>query len=99
MLIERRPLEEINEYIDKKLKEKEEYKNNNNPSPFKPASSIIVKEPSQTPTQLEDKGEDKPQDKGEDKPQEKGEEAQEKEKIVKKETAEKKEEEEKKTKE
>lgn len=99
MLIERRPLEEINEYIDKKLKEKEEYKNNNNPSPFKPASSIIVKEPSQTPTQLEDKGEDKPQDKGEDKPQEQGEEAQEKEKIVKKETAEKKEEEEKKTKE
>ncbi|MFW5780324.1 MAG: ATP-dependent zinc metalloprotease FtsH [Bacillota bacterium] len=44
MLVQRKPLKEINEYIEEKLKKKKEYDNNHNPSPFSPASTIIVKE-------------------------------------------------------
>ncbi|MDD4316873.1 MAG: cell division protein FtsH, partial [Clostridia bacterium] len=45
MLMERKPLEEINDYIDKKLAKQEQQNNVPNASVFKPASAIIVPEP------------------------------------------------------
>lgn len=45
MLIERKPLSEINEYIDNKQKEQDELdKNGKNNGPFKPTSTIIIHE-------------------------------------------------------
>lgn len=47
MLMERKPLDDINAAIDKKIAKQEQQGNIPNPGPFKPSSAIIVPEPSE----------------------------------------------------
>ena len=76
MLVQRKSLEEINKYIDDKQEKKKEYdkKNNTNPSPFSPSSTIIVQEsaPQNKEPQPVDEGEKNKTDQTNEKPQNTG---------------------------